>query len=344
MVGDGTRRHILTANRKLPGPVIQVCQNDIVLVDVANRVQGQEFTIHWRGQTQKGTPVMDGVPMVTQCPISSYTTFQYKFRVTTPGTHLWHAHSNIQSANGIFGALVVKQPDVIEPQKRLYDVDTKDYLMVISELETGNNYYVEDNKIEKESHPFSLLLNGIGGVTKQKFLVKKTLRYRFRLAYAAGKVACPIEVSIDNHNLKVISTDGHPINPIESSTIILGKGERVDFILKANKPPGVYDINIKSKCIGNITAELHYESSDETSNLVQSDIKSGINKRIFTTELCNSELGLVCLEDIQSLFVMPTVLRSEKVDKQLHLVFTHLMISDYGKLKKRNLIIIIKII
>lgn len=58
-----------------------------------NRVPGQGFGIHWRGQPQKETPVMDGVPMVTQCPIASSTVFQYKFRASRPGTHMWHAHT-----------------------------------------------------------------------------------------------------------------------------------------------------------------------------------------------------------------------------------------------------------
>jgi hypothetical protein len=40
---------------------------------------------------------MDGVPMVTQCPIPSSTTFQYKFRASRAGTHMWHAHTGICS-------------------------------------------------------------------------------------------------------------------------------------------------------------------------------------------------------------------------------------------------------
>jgi FtsP/CotA-like multicopper oxidase with cupredoxin domain len=41
---------------------------------------------------QKGTPYMDGVPMVTQCPISEYTTFRYDFTATRVGTLYWHSH------------------------------------------------------------------------------------------------------------------------------------------------------------------------------------------------------------------------------------------------------------
>lgn len=306
--------------------MIQVCQNDILVVDVTNRVSGQEFTVHWRGQTQQGTPVMDGVPMVTQCPISSYTTFQYKFRVTTPGTHSWHAHSNAQAANGIFGALIVRQPDVVESQKKLYDVDNKNYSIVISELEKGNNYYSDDVKTEKASHPFSLLLNGEASFGDQKFLVKYGLRHRFRLVYAAGKVGCPVEFSIDGHTLKIIYLDGQPVTPFEATTIILGKGERIDFVLKANKSPKVYNINVKSQCIGNVTAKLQYEFS----NLIFTPVEADITPRIFSTEMCHSALGHVCLEDVQSLHAMPAALRLEKVDSQLHFVFSHL-VADYGK-------------
>lgn len=63
------------------------------MVDVVNRLPGQSVTVHWRGQKQTESPYMDGVPMVTQCPISSYTTFQYKFRASQAGTHLWQAHT-----------------------------------------------------------------------------------------------------------------------------------------------------------------------------------------------------------------------------------------------------------
>jgi FtsP/CotA-like multicopper oxidase with cupredoxin domain len=71
----------------------QVCENDILVVDVINRLPGKAAAMHWRGQAQVEMPYMDGAPLITQCPISSYTTFQYKFRASTPGTHLWHAHA-----------------------------------------------------------------------------------------------------------------------------------------------------------------------------------------------------------------------------------------------------------
>jgi len=89
-----TNRHY--SDRELQAifiPPPQVCENDILVVDVINRLPGKAAAMHWRGQTQVEMPYMDGAPLITQCPISSYTTFQYKFRASTPGTHLWHAHA-----------------------------------------------------------------------------------------------------------------------------------------------------------------------------------------------------------------------------------------------------------
>lgn len=77
--------------------VFQVCIHDIVVVDVMNRIPERSISIHWRGQSLHKNPLMDGVSMVSQCPITSYTTFQYKFRASDPGTHLWQIHNGEQS-------------------------------------------------------------------------------------------------------------------------------------------------------------------------------------------------------------------------------------------------------
>lgn len=88
VLADGVERGILTANRMLPGPSIQVCENDKVVIDVENHMEGMEVTIHWHGIWQRGSQYYDGVPFVTQCPIQQGNTFRY--------THLrirsWYLH------------------------------------------------------------------------------------------------------------------------------------------------------------------------------------------------------------------------------------------------------------
>ena len=63
----------------LPGPTIEICQGDVVDVTVFNNLHLAEGTsIHWHGITQKNQVAMDGVAMITQCPIFPHTSFQYK--------------------------------------------------------------------------------------------------------------------------------------------------------------------------------------------------------------------------------------------------------------------------
>ncbi len=84
-------------------------------------------TIHWHGLLQKGTPWMDGVPSLTQCPIAPGSTFtcvclfkitavvadsspSYKFVADTYGTSWYHSHYEAQLIDGVFGPLVVYGP------------------------------------------------------------------------------------------------------------------------------------------------------------------------------------------------------------------------------------------
>jgi FtsP/CotA-like multicopper oxidase with cupredoxin domain len=63
----------------LPGPAIEVCQNDTIVVNVINNLKDGAFvSIHWHGLTQNKTPYMDGMIGITQCGIEQQTTFQYK--------------------------------------------------------------------------------------------------------------------------------------------------------------------------------------------------------------------------------------------------------------------------
>jgi L-ascorbate oxidase len=86
-------------NYLLPGLSIQECQGDTIVVNLVNRMRTARVTsIHWHGLTQRGTPFMDGVGMVTQYPIMPFQSFQYKFEAKDVGTYWWHSHSGVQRA------------------------------------------------------------------------------------------------------------------------------------------------------------------------------------------------------------------------------------------------------
>lgn len=348
ITADGFQRGLLTANRQLPGPIIQVCENDILLVDVVNRVPGQGFGIHWRGQPQKETPVMDGVPMVTQCPIPSSTTFQYKFRASRGGTHMWHAHTGVQLTDGIFGALVVRQSPRRDPHFKLYDVDDPGHVLVINEWSHG---FAIQRLLEPDpgTSTATLLVNGRSrpkqpeGSQKQSvvetplstFRVTSGKRYRFRLAYAGGGRGCPITVSIARHTLLVIALDGHPITPREVTSLVMAAGERADVVLMADQALGSYWLRVSTaeECDTSAiegSAILRYDGAPESEEPVGADAPtvqadpSSLTLLNTVDGQCSAsdhKGGSVCLPDVKSLQKMPKDLRGNEVDMKLYLAF-----------------------
>ena len=62
-------------------------------------------------------------------------------------------------------------------------------------------------------------------VPYEVFNVVKGQRYRFR-HINAGFLNCPIEMSIDNHTITVIASDGNSIQSIEATFLVTYAGER----------------------------------------------------------------------------------------------------------------------
>lgn len=282
------------------------------------------MTVHWRGQPQNEAPFMDGVPFVTQCPISSYTTFQYKFRASAPGTHYWHAHSGFNRANGFFGALIVRQPDKLDPHKKLYDVDDKEHVILISEWGASAD----------ATAPKSLLINGkspsAAGNALSTFTVRKGKRYRFRVAYTGGIVGCPVTLSVDQHLLKVIALDGNPTAPYEASSVTLSKGERLDFVIKATQDSAAYFMRVFSDCEGAViesAAVLSYKEAKKDEILTPKEREDGKLRR-FNTGVCERQLGKVCLGNVNSLQKMPEELRELDVARKIVLPFDYKDASD----------------
>uniref|UniRef100_A0A905QW98 Plastocyanin-like domain-containing protein n=2 Tax=Rhodnius prolixus TaxID=13249 RepID=A0A905QW98_RHOPR len=93
VAANGVPRGITAINRMIPGPSIQVCQGDKIVVDLENHLPSDSASIHWHGMRQKGTQYYDGVPQITQCPVGPGETFRYQFFAEEAGTFFYHSHS-----------------------------------------------------------------------------------------------------------------------------------------------------------------------------------------------------------------------------------------------------------
>ncbi|XP_018803993.1 PREDICTED: laccase-5 isoform X2 [Bactrocera latifrons] len=256
VLADGVERGILTVNRMIPGPSIQVCENDKVVIDVENHMEGMETTIHWHGIWQRGSQYYDGVPFVTQCPIQQGNTFRYQW-TGNAGTHFWHSHHGLQKFDGIYGSIVVRQPPSRDPNSHMYDFDLTTHIMLISDWlhEDAAERYPGRLAVNTGQDPESVLINGKGqfrdpntgfmtNTPLEIFTITPGRRYRFRMINAFASV-CPAQVTIEGHTMTVISTDGEPVQPVDVNTIISFSGERYDFIINANQPVGAYWIQVR---------------------------------------------------------------------------------------------------
>ncbi|KAK5650033.1 hypothetical protein RI129_001062 [Pyrocoelia pectoralis] len=280
--GDGNKRPVLVINRQMPGPSIEVCLGDEIVVDVENDLLGESTTIHWHGYHHRDTPYMDGVPFVTQCPIQHGTTFRYNFMATQPGTHFWHSHTGFQRADGAYGAFIVRTIEEDDPHSSLYDYDLSSHTIVILDWGPGigTAKFVAHHHSNGDNKADTLLVNGLGRFKEfnnstndtiytptARFIVERGYRYRFRVINS-GFLNCPIELSVDNHTLTVISSDGSNFSPIKAESIVTYAGERFDFIINADQPVSLYWMRFKGlmDCderfrSAHQAAVLHYKGS-----------------------------------------------------------------------------------
>ncbi|KAL7301837.1 hypothetical protein TKK_0005444 [Trichogramma kaykai] len=278
--GDGQRKTIVVANRQLPGPTIEVCVNDRIIVEARNKMRTEVMTLHWHGVDQKGTPYMDGVHHVTQCGILPGEKFVYDFTVTESGTLFWHSHIGALRVDGLTGAMIVREGPKRDVHRKLYDVD--EHIMVLmdwmkrpSGTATVKEYYEVPNV-----KPESFLINGLARnkpfsaspwslglpiyTPFSVFNIEQGKRNRFRVINAGGR-PCAIEMSIDQHPLQVISLDANDIEPIEVDAITLFPGERIDFVINPDKPVNNYWIRYKGHgaCAGlHQVTLLRYKGAD----------------------------------------------------------------------------------
>lgn len=285
ITADGIERGVMSINRKIPGPDIQVCKNDLIVVDVANAMAGTGATIHWHGLHQRETPYMDGVPFITQCPIEAATTFRYSFRASEAGTQFYHSHSGHHKVNGHYGALIIRQPAVNDENSIYYDYDLPEHFIISSDWNHNVAEMIVPGLPSSRILPASLLINGRGkyrnpnthGLTQtplQVYRVQSGKTYRFRYINSASHV-CPLQLQIEAHTLRVIATDSFNVQPQDVNTIISTAGERYDFILGAHEKIGDYFIRIRAigPCNGlemEQFAILSYRPADEISDIALS--------------------------------------------------------------------------
>ena len=271
-VDSSTYRSVIAVNGQVPGPNLIVHENQTVVVDVHNNLPTEGISIHWHGMHQRNTPWMDGVGLISHCPIGPETSFRYIFKAFPGGTFWYHSHSGSQRTDGLYGGLIVMEEGltnyplqfVDRPQDHtllLLDWQREPALDLFTQLQ-GFFGFFEGKEVDEIPNPMNTVYSSthapdntqIGpipywsGIINSRgrhpdvpfassllevFEVEQGSMYRFRLIGAQALYA--YRFSVDAHKLTVIAVDGYLTQPIEVDYIVINTGERFDFVLNANQ-------------------------------------------------------------------------------------------------------------
>ena len=126
----GTTTAAWTYNGALPGPLIRGNVGDRLIVHFTNNLP-EPTTVHWHGMRLPNE--MDGVPHITQEPVEPGGTFTYDFILRDAGAYWYHPHVNsaAQVGFGLYGAVIVDEPDAPELGDEL--------LLVLSDIGIADN-------------------------------------------------------------------------------------------------------------------------------------------------------------------------------------------------------------
>ena len=100
----GKEKRAIAVNGQIPMPTLEFTEGDTAEIVVHNQLK-ENTSLHWHGLFLPNKE--DGVPFLTQMPISPGTTYTYRFPIIQHGTHWYHSHSGLQEQIGMYGSFIM---------------------------------------------------------------------------------------------------------------------------------------------------------------------------------------------------------------------------------------------
>ncbi|KAI1328021.1 multicopper oxidase [Xylariaceae sp. FL0255] len=226
-------------NGTYPGPLLEACWGDEIVVHVTNSGQTNGTTIHWHGIRQLGSNEMDGVNGITQCPIAPGDSFTYRFTAMQYGHTWYHSHYSLQYPDGVAAPLFIYGPTSAD-----WDVELGPFLM--TDWVHNTAYIAFESEMEgTPPQSDSIVVNGHGHFngTLDKGSYYQTAvspGKKHVLKLINGGVGTSFVFSIDNHNITVIANDLVAVEPFTVESLVIGIGQRYTVIIEANQPAANY--------------------------------------------------------------------------------------------------------
>ncbi|MFC5928630.1 multicopper oxidase family protein [Cryobacterium melibiosiphilum] len=234
----------------VPASTIRMTAGDTLRATVSNDLPA-DTSVHWHGLALRND--MDGVPGATQAPIGAGETFTYEFVTAQPGTYWFHPHVGPQLDRGLYGALIIEDPNEPLSYDDEWVVILDDWLdgvtatpdEVLEELKGGMGGMMSGGGMGGNMmmgarsdllggdagdvrYPH-FLINGRPPTDPETFASAPGRRVRIRLINAGSDTA--FRVALGGHRLTVTHSDGYPVNPVDTDAVLIGMGERYDVLV-----------------------------------------------------------------------------------------------------------------
>ncbi|MDH1010253.1 copper resistance system multicopper oxidase [Pseudomonas nicosulfuronedens] len=263
-LSDGARK-ALTVNGRTPAPELRFKEDEDVELRVTNTLD-RDTSLHWHGLILPYT--QDGVPGISFPGIKPGETFTYRFTVKQSGTYWYHAHSDFQEIEGLYGPLVI-EPKAREPYRydREYTLLLADWHdtrpeTVFANLKKQSDYYnrnqrtlgdfIADSSANgfmatlrdrldwggmrmtptdiADIAGFRFLVNGQDSEQNWTGLFKPGERVRLRIINGSGMSY--FDLRIPGLKMTVVQADGNDVQPVTVDELRIAVAETYDVIVQ----------------------------------------------------------------------------------------------------------------
>ncbi|OWP52214.1 copper resistance system multicopper oxidase [Pseudomonas nitroreducens] len=263
-LSDGARK-ALTVNGRTPAPELRFKEGEDVELRVTNTLD-RDTSLHWHGLVLPYT--QDGVPGISFPGIKPGETFTYRFTVKQSGTYWYHAHSDFQEIEGLYGPLVI-EPKAREPYRydREYTLLLADWHdtrpeTVFANLKKQSDYYnrnqrtlgdfIADSSANgfmatlrdrldwggmrmtptdiADIAGFRFLVNGQDSEQNWTGLFKPGERVRLRIINGSGMSY--FDLRIPGLKMTVVQADGNDVQPVTVDELRIAVAETYDVIVQ----------------------------------------------------------------------------------------------------------------
>ncbi|MCJ0906413.1 multicopper oxidase family protein [Rhodococcus sp. ARC_M6] len=248
-------------------PELRLTAGDRVKIAVHNALE-TETTLHWHGIRIRND--MDGAAPTTQAPIGVGTTFDYDFVAPDPGTHWYHSHSGLQADRGLFGAMIVEDPEdtsgadvdavlVLDDWLDGLGTSPDSVLMALNPAIAGGHgghggaasapaehsagEMTLAQQLVNAGHGSSEVLGGMtqhiayplhlinGRPPNDPAVVTAAAGAVLRLRIINAAAETPYRFAVAGHEMTIIAADGYDVEPAKADTIIVGMAQRYDVLV-----------------------------------------------------------------------------------------------------------------